>query len=64
MEAVPETIIRQIDTIIRELQELQRLLSAQARPTNGNLTDQLYGALGRGSWEEYDLHLDWQRFSA
>ncbi len=29
-----------------------------------NLTDQLCGALGQGSWEEYDLHLDGQRFSA
>jgi len=62
MEAVPETIIRQIDTIIRQLQELQQLLSAQARPANGNLTDQLYGALGQGPWKEYDLHLDRQHF--
>ena len=30
-----------------------------AEPADGAL-----GALGRGSWEEYDLDLDWQRFDA
>ena len=28
-----------------------------------NLVDQLFGALGHGTWEEYDLDLDWKRFS-
>lgn len=27
-----------------------------------NLTSQLFGALGHGAWDEYDLQLDWVRF--
>lgn len=33
------------------------------RPTTPSLADQLFGALGHGQWAEYDLEVDWQRFS-
>jgi hypothetical protein len=61
----PEVILQRIDAIMRELGELrQMVLRIQSEPTAGNLAQQLYGALGHGSWEEYDMQLDWQRFGA
>jgi len=63
LDTTPEAVIKQIDAIIRELQGLRQIILVQTRPPNGNLTEQLYGALGQGSWDEYDLHLDWQRFA-
>lgn len=60
-----EAILQQIDTIMRELGELrQMVLRIQSKPTTGDLAQQLYGVLGHGSWEEYDMRLDWQRFGA
>jgi hypothetical protein len=60
-----ETILQRIDAIIHELTELRKIvLRAQVESPNGNLAQQLYGALGRGDWSEYDPGLDWQRFAA
>jgi hypothetical protein len=64
METTPETIIQKIEAIVYELQELQRTLQAQTRPSAPNLAEQLFGALGKGTWDEYELHLDWQRFAS
>ena len=59
----PETILQRIDTIIRELEALRKMVvHTRIEPLTGNLTQQLYGVLGRGTWDEYDLELDWQRF--
>jgi hypothetical protein len=61
----PEAILERIETMMRELAELrQMVLRTQSEPVAGDLAQQLYGALGHGSWEEYDLQLDWKRFSA
>ena len=60
--ASPDPVLRRIDAIIRELQELRRVVLVQERSADGNLTAQLYGALGQGTWDEYDSDLDWQRF--
>lgn len=62
MNTTPEIIVKKIDAILSELQDLRRAVLEQSRLHNGNLTEQLYGALGQGSWEEYDHDLDWQRF--
>jgi hypothetical protein len=64
MDATPEVIIKRIDIIVRELQDLRQTILVQTRPPDGNLAGQLYGALGQGSWDEYDLYLDWQRFAS
>lgn len=53
---------RRIDEMIRELQALRRQLTPSAPAVPPNLVDQLFGALGHGTWEEYDLDLDWKRF--
>lgn len=63
MDTTPETIVKRIDAIICELQVLRQTILVQTRPPNGNIVEQLYGALGQGSWDEYDLYLDWQRFA-
>ncbi len=61
----PEAILRRIETIMQELAELrQMVLLTQSEPATRGLAQQLYGALGHGSWEEYDPQLDWQRFGA
>ncbi len=61
----PEAILQRIETIMQELAELrQMVLLTQSEPAAGGLAQQLYGALGHGSWEEYDPQLDWQRFGA
>ncbi|GAB4542805.1 MAG: hypothetical protein Kow0063_35280 [Anaerolineae bacterium] len=52
----PEAILERIEAIMRELAELrQMVLRIQPEPAAGDLAQQLYGALGHGSWEEYDL---------
>ena len=59
-----EKILQRIDTIIHELEELRKvLLHTKTETPEGNLAQQLYGALGQGDWSEYDLDLDWQRFA-
>jgi len=57
-------IVGRIDAMIRELEIMRRQLTTmpKAEPSMG-LTDQLFGALGKGTWAEYDLNLDWVRFS-
>lgn len=57
-------IIARIDAVIHELEALRQQLIAPASPSTSDLTDLLFGALGRGTWEEYDLNLDWARFGA
>jgi hypothetical protein len=64
MESTAETLLERIDAIAHELEELRQTVLVQIRPPNRNLADQLYGALGQGSWDEYGLDLDWQRFSS
>jgi hypothetical protein len=58
-----ERILERIDAIIQELQELRQEVLTRDRTTEENLAAKLYGAWGKGSWDEYDRHLDWQRFA-
>jgi hypothetical protein len=58
-----ESILERIDAIILELQALRRAVLEDQQPPQGNLTSKLYGALGQGTWEEYDPNLDWHRFA-
>ncbi len=61
----PETILQRLDAIMRELEELREMVAHfPVNATAGNLAQQLYGVLGQGTWDEYDLDLDWQRFNA
>jgi hypothetical protein len=60
LDAVGDTrqIMAQIDMIIPELLALRRrLIAVLPAPitTSHHLTATLYGALGHGVWDEYDL---------
>lgn len=61
-----EVILGQVDTIIRELQDLRRAILVQIQPSVENLTDQLWGALApeSGKDDEYAPYLDWERFAS
>jgi hypothetical protein len=50
-----DRLVAQIDALMRELTVLRRQLSQSAEPSTPNLTRQLYGSLGHGTWEEYDI---------
>jgi hypothetical protein len=58
-----DLILERIDAIIQELQELRQEILTRDRPSEQNLAAQLYGAWGKGTWDEYDPHLDWRRFA-
>jgi hypothetical protein len=57
-------VVNRIDAMIAELEMMRRQLmtTPQAVAPSG-LTEELFGAAGRGSRDEYDLNLDWVRFS-
>lgn len=56
-------VVARIDAIIHELETLRRQLTMSPVTAASNLTERLFGALGHGTWDEYDTHLDWLRFS-
>lgn len=64
MESTAATLLEKIDTIAHELEELRKAVWMQLQLPDRNLANRLYGALGQGSWDEYDSNLDWQRFSS
>lgn len=62
-QASTEAILRRIETIMRELETLRQTVLAGAAPRGNKPAQQLFGALGTGSWSEYDVNLDWQQFT-
>jgi hypothetical protein len=55
-----EVLLERIDAILRDLLELRQAVASRGMEPQGNLTGQLFGSLGHGSWDEYDPALDWQ----
>jgi len=59
-------ILQRLDKIAAELYSLrQAVIGAQEHVPESDQEDivmQLYGALGHGSKDEYDMMLDWDRF--
>jgi hypothetical protein len=62
-----DVLIQRIDAMTRELLDLRRLILAQTAPQDqahaSDLVAQLAGALGQGSWEEYEDDVEWERFA-
>jgi hypothetical protein len=60
----PRQALARIDAMIAELEMMRCQLTAAPKtvPVSG-LTEELFGAAGRGTRDEYDLNLDWVRFS-
>lgn len=60
-------ILQRLDKIAAELHSLrQAVMSIQVHASESsqeNIVMQLYGALGHGAKGEYDVMLDWERFS-
>lgn len=52
-----EALLARIDAIIRELKDLRRLVVQQSPAPAPHLTERLFGALGQGTWDEYDLDI-------
>lgn len=64
LDQSPETAVQRIDAIIRELEALRRQLTTEPKAiATHNLTEELFGAAGHGTRDEYDSFLDWLRFS-
>ena len=65
LDQTPDAIVQRIDAIIRELEALRETITRtqDKRPTE-HLAQELFGALGQGTWDEYDLDSDWQRFGS
>jgi len=67
-----DVLIRRIDTIVDELQELRRLVLSQNQPwqSSPDIVARLAGALapkprpeGFSAFEEYDTVTEWKRFA-
>jgi len=67
-----DVLIRRIDTIVDELQELRRLVLSQNQPRESplDIVARLAGALapkprpeGFSAFEEYDTVTEWERFA-
>ena len=57
-------VVGRIDAMMRELETMRRQLTALSRVAAvSGLTQELFGAAGKGSRNEYDLSLDWKRFA-
>jgi len=57
-------VIERIDAMIRELEVMRRQLTELPKVAVATgLTQELFGAAGKGSRDEYDLNLDWKRFA-
>jgi hypothetical protein len=57
-----EQLLRQIDTLICNLQKLRTQLVTEP-PLRASRAADLFGKLGTGSWQEYDDDADWKRFA-
>ncbi len=62
VHTTPEALLQRIDAIMRELQEMRRLLMSQSRQIDEDLVEQLWGILGQGTWDEYHEDFDWEHF--
>ena len=57
-------VVKRIDIMIRELEIIRRQLTDLPKiAVASGLTQELFGAAGKGSRDEYDMDLDWKRFS-
>ncbi len=57
-------VVQRIDAMIRELKVMRRQLTELPKVAVATgLTQELFGAAGKGSRDEYDLNLDWKRFA-
>ncbi len=57
-------IVERIDAMMRELDLMRQQLTAPSKVVMASgLTQELFGAAGKGTRDEYDMALDWKRFT-
>ncbi len=57
-------LVERIDAMMRELELMRRQLTELPKvAVVSGLTQELFGAAGKGSRDEYDMNLDWKRFA-
>lgn len=57
-------IVGRIDAMMRELETMRRQLTTVSTvAVASGLTQELFGAAGKGTRDEYDMNLDWKRFA-
>ncbi len=57
-------IVGRIDAMMRELEMMRRQLTVIPKvAVASGLTQELFGAAGKGTRDEYDMNLDWKRFA-
>jgi len=57
-------VVGRIDAMMRELETMRRQLMVLPKVAVATgLTQELFGAAGKGTRDEYDLNLDWKRFA-
>ncbi len=57
-------IVGRIDAMMRELEIMRRqLTNIPTVAVASGLTQELFGAAGKGTRDEYDMNLDWKRFA-
>lgn len=59
-----QVLLAHIDAIIQELENLRCLIAQQSSAPAPPLVERLFGSLGQGTWDEYDVDIDWLRFGA
>ncbi len=57
-----EALLQRIDTMMRELQEMRRLILAQSQPSEADLIEQLHGAFApQTRHTSADVSSEWER---
>ncbi len=57
-------VVERIDAMMRELETMRRQLTELPKvAVVSGLTQELFGAAGKGTRDEYDMALDWKRFA-
>jgi len=57
-------VVERIDAMMRELEMMRRQLTVIPKvAVASGLTQELFGAAGKGTRDEYDMNLDWKRFA-
>lgn len=57
-------IVGRIDAMMRELEIMRRqLTTVPTVAVASGLTQELFGAAGKGTRDEYDMNLDWKMFA-
>jgi len=67
-EVEAKQLLNRVDSLILELEKIRnQIASLSSAPASINvtipaMTELLFGAMGKGKWDEYDIFADYERF--